>query len=411
MSKVNSVSTGGVAVSTHDAEGLSAPPLVQAPPPEVAHEKSVNQVSSFEGDAVAALRAFETAAALGFSGPTISAALLMFGAEKILETLSSTEARPDNVKEGPKTDQTTSSKSESAKKKQQADKPKGLSKGARGDDVKRLQAELQRVGFPLKQDGDFGDRTAKALKAFQKKNDLPQTGVADEATMKALKEAKTAAAQGTEYKIKHTPDGMPMYVQSDARWNKLELGNSDHMLGNEGCMLTCMAMKLGQALRREVRPDELNTVLTQAGAFETKGAKRSNGQLASGASLLSDKAYAAIYEKYDVKLGDAQRVEQSGPGKGKELTDAIDASLAAGHRPMMHIDDNGPDASNKGPVFEPVHFIVVNRVEMVGEEKIYVAIDPKYGNERRYHLNKQGDLVSDQKSDNGHQPRVINVRT
>jgi peptidoglycan hydrolase-like protein with peptidoglycan-binding domain len=39
----------------------------------------------------------------------------------------------------------------------------------------------------LKADGDFGPATEKALKAWQKANKLPETGIVDEKTFKALK--------------------------------------------------------------------------------------------------------------------------------------------------------------------------------------------------------------------------------
>ena len=53
-----------------------------------------------------------------------------------------------------------------------------LKKGHKGDDVKALQILLNGLGYECGEaDGDFGSKTAKALKAFQKKEGLEQDGV------------------------------------------------------------------------------------------------------------------------------------------------------------------------------------------------------------------------------------------
>jgi len=57
-----------------------------------------------------------------------------------------------------------------------------LKVGSKGQSVKTIQAALK-----LKADGDFGPATEKALKAWQKANKLPETGIVDEKTFKALK--------------------------------------------------------------------------------------------------------------------------------------------------------------------------------------------------------------------------------
>jgi peptidoglycan hydrolase-like protein with peptidoglycan-binding domain len=57
-----------------------------------------------------------------------------------------------------------------------------LKVGSKGQPVKTIQAALK-----LKADGDFGPATEKAVKAWQKANKLPETGIVDEKTFKALK--------------------------------------------------------------------------------------------------------------------------------------------------------------------------------------------------------------------------------
>jgi murein L,D-transpeptidase YcbB/YkuD len=64
-----------------------------------------------------------------------------------------------------------------------------LGAGAKGDAVRQVQAALNEQLDPspeLAVDGDFGPETEKALKAFQAKHDLKETGIADEATLKKL---------------------------------------------------------------------------------------------------------------------------------------------------------------------------------------------------------------------------------
>ena len=62
-----------------------------------------------------------------------------------------------------------------------------LKKGSKGDDVLAMQQRLKELGFLKgKADGDFGNGTEKAVKAFQSKAGLKADGIAAEATLKAL---------------------------------------------------------------------------------------------------------------------------------------------------------------------------------------------------------------------------------
>lgn len=64
-------------------------------------------------------------------------------------------------------------------------------------DVRTYQAALVALGHDTGGiDGIRGPATIKALKAFQKTNGLPQTGLADAATMAKLKPAATPAVKG-----------------------------------------------------------------------------------------------------------------------------------------------------------------------------------------------------------------------
>ena len=69
--------------------------------------------------------------------------------------------------------------------------PTELSYGSEGEAVKILQLNLIALGFDCGSygaDGDFGSGTQAAVTAFQEANQLPTTGVADEATQKKIAE-------------------------------------------------------------------------------------------------------------------------------------------------------------------------------------------------------------------------------
>ena len=70
-----------------------------------------------------------------------------------------------------------------------------LSFGARGPHVSELQGALTARGFAVGEiDGIFGSKTRLALQSFQASAGLPQTGVADPATLRALGAAPAAPA-------------------------------------------------------------------------------------------------------------------------------------------------------------------------------------------------------------------------
>src|SRR5262249_39910618 len=62
-----------------------------------------------------------------------------------------------------------------------------LTKGAKGHDVRVLQDYLTRSGFVTDIDGAFGPGTLKSVKAFQRANNLPTTGIDDDETTFALR--------------------------------------------------------------------------------------------------------------------------------------------------------------------------------------------------------------------------------
>lgn len=66
--------------------------------------------------------------------------------------------------------------------------PALLKKGDKGDEVKDLQARLKQIAwFSGDVTGNYGDVTAKAVKGFQAKREIPVTGEVDQRTMDRLK--------------------------------------------------------------------------------------------------------------------------------------------------------------------------------------------------------------------------------
>ena len=58
--------------------------------------------------------------------------------------------------------------------------------GDKGTEVERVQRRLHQLKYLYSADGTFGNLTENALKYFQRKNNLDQTGVADESTQRLL---------------------------------------------------------------------------------------------------------------------------------------------------------------------------------------------------------------------------------
>ena len=85
----------------------------------------------------------------------------------------------------------TLKKLDTAYKNADSDKDDGsLRKGATGSAVKKLQTKLKKLGFyNASIDGDYGDTTVAAVKAFQKKYNLTADGVAGSETLKKLDSA------------------------------------------------------------------------------------------------------------------------------------------------------------------------------------------------------------------------------
>jgi surface antigen len=68
--------------------------------------------------------------------------------------------------------------------------PDGIGRGDHGGEVRDLQNRLIELGHKkLEVDGEFGEKTEKAVETFQSRNDLSKTGVANTKTLRAIDQA------------------------------------------------------------------------------------------------------------------------------------------------------------------------------------------------------------------------------
>lgn len=97
-----------------------------------------------------------------------------------------------------------------------------LEKGDKGENVKKLQIRLNELGYYKSTlDGSYGNVTMTAVKAFQKDNSLPQTGIADLATQEKLYSDSDNKEEG----ISHETVDIPGMVTGDA-WVSVTNGST-----------------------------------------------------------------------------------------------------------------------------------------------------------------------------------------
>ena len=90
--------------------------------------------------------------------------------------------------------------------------PADMGSGASGDDVVRLQRRLSGLEFfSGTLDGQYGGQTQEAVTAFQKRNNLPKTGVADQQTLNVLFSSQAKKAL-RPYILKVSTDDQRVYA-------------------------------------------------------------------------------------------------------------------------------------------------------------------------------------------------------
>ena len=95
---------------------------------------------------------------------------------------------------------------------------KTVKKGSKGDEVWRVQRRLRYLGYLYKPDGLYGALTQYALKYFQYRNGLKQTGIADKATQKKLFSANPKKSKEFVFPYKYVVDVSEQRVYA-LKWN------------------------------------------------------------------------------------------------------------------------------------------------------------------------------------------------
>ncbi len=152
-----------------------------------------------------------------------------------------------------------------------------LGEGAAGALVADLQRSLN-AALPaadrLGTDGEFGPATAAGVRRFQQSVGLPETGVVDSATWRALGPvpAETPAAPLPPLVIEDDPAGLP--AVASAAWAVLDAESGQILLGHEADAVRSPAsivkvmtalVVLDEAAAEPARLDEIVTVSTRAG--------------------------------------------------------------------------------------------------------------------------------------------------
>ena len=94
---------------------------------------------------------------------------------------------------------------------------KQLQEGSYGDEVKQLQKKLNEAGATLDIDGQYGPKTAAAVKQYQSANDLDASGVAGVQTLRHLYGDAQADAQDTQQTIPQATGYTPSDTVEEAK--------------------------------------------------------------------------------------------------------------------------------------------------------------------------------------------------
>lgn len=134
---------------------------------------------------------------------------------------------------------------------QQAAIPVYSQQGSQGTEVEEIQRVLQEWGlFKGQITGYFGTATETALKAYQKANGLPQTGIADDATLKKMGITIGSAPNATQANI----DLLARIISAE--------GRGESYVGQ-----VAIGAVICNRIEHPSFPDTLQGVIYQKGAF------------------------------------------------------------------------------------------------------------------------------------------------
>ena len=141
-----------------------------------------------------------------------------------------------------------------------------LSKGSKGEDVRKLQKRLTELGFaPGAADGAYGNATYLAVLLFQSRNGLDMDGAAGNQTLKMLYSdtARGKAVDDDEDKPYETPDGLPLLVNLDHPFPDGYI-YYDLVVMNSYCDSSVVKIKYSNTLAEKEAADALMEMLRAA---------------------------------------------------------------------------------------------------------------------------------------------------
>jgi peptidoglycan hydrolase-like protein with peptidoglycan-binding domain len=206
-----------------------------------------------------------------------------------------------------------------------------LGKGAKGLAVSRLQSALADAGHAVPRTGTFDDPTVAALKAFQSKKSIADTGTLDKATLSALdavfadhtrdaaiargKTPPTKPVEGTEYKYGTAPKEL--------------LGGTSKPSAAEGTEATDVLAAIQTVDKSTGKP----VVFDKAGKANGKGPYQAS--LTTLVNKVIDVQFARLAKGKAAKHADPKNLHQlSDVAKAgeasKQKTDAVFGSYASG---------------------------------------------------------------------------------
>jgi spore coat assembly protein SafA len=128
----------------------------------------------------------------------------------------------------------------------------GIKRGDSGKQVEALQDKLVAGGFMTSAQvntgrGTFGPQTEAALKAFQKANNISQTGQLGPTTYAALQKGSAAPGAGSDTSSGGSTNGIPTLRQGDAASAKVR---------SVGCGITSATMAINGLTGKNMTPDQ-----------------------------------------------------------------------------------------------------------------------------------------------------------
>lgn len=110
--------------------------------------------------------------------------------------------------------------------------------GAKGQAVTRIQQDLQKWGYQLKDDGDYGNRTARTVSQFQRDQGISATGTVNQVTLQALERSPAQTPAISELRAGRGQLGLGAkgetvsYIQSRLNVWGYKLGTPDGDFGS-----------------------------------------------------------------------------------------------------------------------------------------------------------------------------------